>query len=144
MLTYYVTTDAETGFVDKIQLEAADGYTPVYVLPSSAQWFTRYYGHYKVENGIAKPADGALPDLSIDALRKIIDQQATQLKAAQDSLATANGTLTQLQAMSGSLTGQVAVANKTIDSLQTLVGTLTGKIAQMKVAQTTTDTTKEE
>jgi len=142
MLTYYVKTDSETKFVTDIQLEEADGFTPVFVLPSSVQWFTRYYAHYKVQNGVAAPADGALPDLSIDYLMKIIDSQALQIKQAQDSLDTANTTLTQLKSMSGSLNGQVAQANQTITALQGLVGTLTGQIAQMKVSQTTTATTE--
>ncbi|PTM24109.1 hypothetical protein DA798_02485 [Lactobacillus sp. PFC-70] len=137
MLTYYVKTDAETGYISEIKTVATEGYTEIYVLPSSKEWFTRYYSHYKVENSVAKPTDSGLPDLSVDYLKAVIDQQAEQLIEANKSIDEASTTITTLQSLAGTLTGQVAKANQTIDSLQKMAGSLTGQIAQLKLAQTT-------
>ncbi|MDT7015129.1 hypothetical protein [Levilactobacillus namurensis] len=137
MLTYYVKTDEETGYILEVKTVATEGYTEIYVLPSSREWFTRYYSHYKVENSVAKPTDSGLPDLSVDYLKAVIDQQAEQLIEANKSIDKASTTITTLQSLAGTLTGQVTKANQTIDSLQKMAGSLTGQIAQLKLAQTT-------
>ncbi|MDT7019289.1 hypothetical protein RIN67_03170 [Levilactobacillus namurensis] len=140
MLTYYVKTDEETGYISEVKTVATEGYTEIYVLPSSKEWFTRYYSHYKVENSVAKPTDSGLPDLSVDYLKQVIDQQAEQLIQANESITKANSTITTLQGLAGTLTGQVAKANQTIDQLQAMAGSLTGQIAQLKLSQTVTNT----
>ena len=143
---YYVKVDSETGaIVEAPTGTKADGLIEVNVLPSTAEYLTRYWQHYQIVNGVPVKQLKWLPDLSIDHLLNVINVLEGNLSEANTTvgetnkqLATANATITQLQGMAGSLTGQVAQANQTIDQLQALTGQLTGQVAKIQLAQTAT------
>lgn len=81
MLTYYVKTDEETGYIADITLGPTEGYDSIELFPSSKELFTRFYTHYRIVNGVAKPGDPRLPDVGLDHLYHVsLDQQAELIK----------------------------------------------------------------
>lgn len=144
MTKYYVKPDSDGKFPDKDTtpvLEAADGLVEVSIPTTSIQYFTRYWWMYALlENGGVQ-APGNLPDLSIDGLQSIIDQQGDQLDNAQDTIKTLQsmaGTLTQQQT---ELNATLKTANETITGLQSMAGTLMQQVTQLSTGTTqNTDT----
>lgn len=147
MTKYYVKPDSDGKFPDKDTapaLEAADGLVEVSIPTTSIQYFTRYWWMYALLDNGGVQAPGNLPDLSIDGLQSIINQQGAQLDDAQ-------GTITTLQSMAGTLTQQqtqlnatLDKANETITGLQSMAGTLMQQVTQLSTGtdQNTDTTTK--
>lgn len=139
-MTYYVTLDTD-GWVTGTPAteQAADNsLTAVDIPVTSVQYFLRYPTKYRVVNGqLQAPAN--LPDLGIDSLKAIIDQQATQLSTAMDTINkqndlinASNATIQSLQTTAGTLGGQLAQSSVTISNLQTALGTIGGSVAQLE------------
>ncbi|WP_214464500.1 hypothetical protein [Levilactobacillus brevis] len=105
MPIYYVKPDSDNNFPDKDTtpvLEPADGLRAVNIPTTSVQYFTRYWWMYafKGENSQEVTAPGNLPNLDIDYLQSLIDQQVEQAeKQAQtiEGLQTALGSATKAQ-----------------------------------------------
>lgn len=139
MFTYYVKTDKDGFITDAPALDAADGLTAVTCGATTKDYLLKYYTKYRVDNGNLV-APGNLPDMSIEALQNIINQQGSQLD-------TALATIKTLQAMAGTLTTQqtqlnttLTKANDTIDGLQKMAGTLTLQATQLTKANATATT----
>lgn len=139
-MTYYVTLDTD-GWVTgtPVTEQAADNsLTAVNIPVTSIQYFLRYPTKYRVVNGeLQAPAN--LPDMDIDSLKSIVDQQATQLSTALDTInqqndliKASNATIKSLQATAGSLGGQLAQSSVTISKLQAALGTVGGSVAQLE------------
>lgn len=139
-MTYYVKLDTDGWVTGTPATEQAtdNSLTAVNVPVTSIQYFLRYPTKYRVVNGeLQAPAN--LPDLSIDLLKSIIDQQAGQLSTALDTInkqndliKAANATIKSLQATAGALGGQLAQSSVTISKLQTVLGTVGGSVAQLE------------
>ena len=105
MPIYYVKPDSDNNFPDKDTtpvLEPADGLRAVNIPTTSVQYFTRYWWMYafKGENSQEVMAPGNLPNLDIDYLQSLIDQQGEQAeKQAKtiEDLQTALGSATKAQ-----------------------------------------------
>lgn len=138
-MTYYVTLDTD-GWVTGTPTteQAADNSLSAVNIPvTSIQYFLRYPTKYRVVNGeLQAPAN--LPDLDIDSLKSIVDQQASQLSNALDTInkqndliKASNATIQNLQTTAGTLGGQLAQSSVTISNLQTALGTIGGSVAQL-------------
>lgn len=105
MPIYYVKPDSDNMFPDKDTtpvLEQADGLRAVNIPTTSVQYFLRYWSHYafKGDNSQEVTAPGNLPNLDIDYLQGLIDQQGEQAeKQAKtiEDLQTALGSATKAQ-----------------------------------------------
>ncbi|MBS0977488.1 hypothetical protein [Levilactobacillus brevis] len=105
MPIYYVKPDSDNNFPDKDTtpvLEPADGLRAVNIPTTSVQYFLRYWSHYafRGENSQEVTAPGNLPNLDIDYLQSLIDQQGEQAeKQAKtiEDLQTALGSATKAQ-----------------------------------------------
>ena len=139
-MTYYVKLDTD-GWVTDIPAteQAADNSLTAVDIPiTSVQYFLRYPTKYRVVNGqLQAPAN--LPDLDIDSLKAIIDQQAMQLSTALDTInqqndliKASNATIKSLQVTAGTLGGQLAQSSVTISNLQTALGTIGGSAARLE------------
>ena len=139
-MTYYVTLNTDGWVTGTPATEQAtdNSLTAVDVPATSIQYFLRYPDKYRVVNGqLQAPAN--LPDLDIDSLKAIIDQQANQLNTALDTISkqndlinASNATIQSLQATAGTLGGQLAQSSVTISNLQTALGTIGGSVAQLE------------
>lgn len=144
----YVSVNADNNTLTaQPKSTAAAGLTEMWIRPGMLNYLLENWSKYIVIDGEFKRTSDDIADLSVDHLLHIIEMQTEQIASAtatidkmDDKLTTANTTITQLQGMAGSLTGQVAKANQTIDQLQALTGQLTGQVANLQVAQTATTT----
>lgn len=148
MTKYYIKVDKDTGFPDKSTapaLKAADDLTEVEIPTTSIQYFTRYWWLYAILDGGGVQAPGNLPDLSIDGLQSVIDQQGAQLATALDTITAQakqleqlNTLLPQVQKMVVSMTQAQTQSDATVKQLQTLGMQLTQQLTLVQQAQTTT------
>ena len=139
-MTYYVKLDTDGWIIGTPATKQAtdSSLTAVNVPVTSIQYFLRYPTKYRVVNGeLRAPAN--LPDLDIDSLKSIVDQQASQLSTALDTInkqndliKAADATIKSLQATAGALGGQLAQSSLTIKNLQTALGTVGGSVAQLE------------
>ncbi|MCT2881907.1 hypothetical protein [Lentilactobacillus buchneri] len=139
-MTYYVKLDTDGWITGTPATEQAadNSLTAVDIPVTSIQYFLRYPTKYRVVNGeLRAPAN--LPDLDIDSLKAIVDQQASQLSTAMDTInkqndliKASNATIQSLQATAGALGGQLAQSSVTISKLQTALGTVGGSVAQLE------------
>lgn len=139
-MTYYVKLDTDGWITGTPATEQAtdSSLTAVNIPVTSIQYFLRYPTKYRVVNGeLQAPAN--LPDLDIDSLKAIVDQQANQLSTALDTINkqndlinAADATIKNLQATAGSLGGQLAQSSVMISKLQTALGTVGGSVAQLE------------
>ncbi|WP_282801115.1 hypothetical protein [Secundilactobacillus kimchicus] len=107
-MNYYVKPDSKLNneFPDKDTapaLEPADGLQEVDVPATSVQYFTRYWWQYRLLDNGRLQAPGNLPNVDIDYLQGIVDQQADKLGQAlttvgQLQTALANAAKAQVQA----------------------------------------------
>ena len=101
MPIYYVKPDTANQFPDKSTapvLESADGLRAVNIPTTSIQYFTRYWWMYafKGDSSQEVTAPGNLPNLDIDYLQGLIDQQGEQIEQQTkniESLQTENKSL---------------------------------------------------
>ena len=101
MPTYYVKPDSDNKFPDKDTtpvLEPADGLRTVNIPTTSVQYFLRYWWMYafKGDDSQEVTAPGNLPNLDIDYLQGLIDQQGEQIDQQTkniESLQTENKSL---------------------------------------------------
>lgn len=139
MPIYYVKPDSDNQFPDKDttpELESADGLRAVNIPFSSIQYFVRRWWMYrfKSDNSQEMVSPGNLyPDLDIDYLRGLTDQQAevieTQAKTIQD-----------LQKASGQIGGAQAQTAVDTTSLKKIAAQLGGQLAQIQVQLAAIDT----
>lgn len=139
-MTYYVTLDTDGWVTGTPATEQAtdNSLTAVDIPVTSIQYFLRYPTKYRLVNGELQ-APASLPDLDIDSLKSIVDQQATQLSTALDTInqqnnliKASNTTIQSLQATAGALGGQLDQSSVTISKLQTALGTIGGSVAQLE------------
>lgn len=104
--TIYVTVDS-TGFITDFKLTDAGGYQAITVPLAWIDGFMKYPTKFRVVSG-ALNAPGNLPSISVDELKKDLDK-------ANDTIANQQTTITKLQKLAGTLTGQIALlgASKT-------------------------------
>ncbi len=101
MPIYYVKPDSDNKFPDKDTtpaLEQADGLRAANIPTTSIQYFTRYWWMYafKGDDSQEVTAPGNLPNLDIDYLQGLIDQQGKQIEQQAkniESLKTENKSL---------------------------------------------------
>lgn len=101
MPIYYVKSDSDNQFPDKETtpvLESADGLRAVNIPTTSLQYFLRYWWMYafKGDDSQEVTAPGNLPNLDIDYLQGLIDQQDEQIEQQTkniESLQTENKSL---------------------------------------------------
>lgn len=139
-MAYYVTLDTDGWVTGTPATEQAtdNSLTAVNVPVTSIQYFLRYPTKYRVVKGeLQAPAN--LPDLDIDSLKSIVDQQANQLSTALDTINkqkdlinAADATIQSLQATAGALGGQLAQSSVTTNNLQAALGTIGGSVAQLE------------
>ncbi|OFA10734.1 hypothetical protein LASUN_16410 [Lentilactobacillus sunkii] len=139
-MTYYVTLDTDGWVTGTPATEQAtdSSLTAVDIPVTSIQYFLRYPTKYRVVSGeLQAPAN--LPDLDIDSLKSIVDQQASQLSTALDTINQQNdlikasdATIQNLQATAGDLGSQLAQSSVTISNLQAALGTIGGSVAQLE------------
>lgn len=132
MSIYYVKSDSDNQFPDKDTtpvLEPADGLRAVNIPTTSVQYFLRYWWMYafKGDDSQEVTPPGNLPNLDIDYLQGLIDQQGKQidqqtkniesLQTENKSLKSANE-LTQHGLMEAVdyLSSQLATASATTDT----------------------------
>ena len=150
-MTYFVTIDTDGWVTGTPATEQAtdNSLTAVDIPVTSIQYFLRYSTKYRVVNGeLQAPAN--LPDLDIDSLKSIVDQQAAQLSTALDTInqqndliKASNATIQNLQATAGTLGGQLAQSSVTISKLQAALGTVGDSVAQLEAqAKALTPATK--
>ncbi|WP_461243688.1 hypothetical protein [Secundilactobacillus muriivasis] len=153
MPIYYVKPDSDNKFPDKDTtpaLDPADGLRAVNIPTTSIQYFTRYWWMYafKRDDSQEVTPPGNLPNLDIDYLQGLIDQQGTQLEGAIKTNNDLKKLASDLTLQQAQLNQSVNESKETIKSLQTLAGQLTLTVTQMQVNQTTvapatgTDTSK--
>ncbi|MBT9670837.1 hypothetical protein GPK34_02135 [Secundilactobacillus kimchicus] len=141
-MKYYIKPDSKLNneFPDKDTvpaLEPADGLQEVDVPATSVQYFTRYWWQYRLLGNGHLQAPGNLPNLDIDYLKDIVDQQANRLDQTfsnatnlQQVLGNATRAQTeaqqrftqqsqQFQEQFGSLTQQMVKLQQTVTELQT-------------------------
>lgn len=105
MPIYYVKADSDNKFPDKDTtpaLDPADGLRAVNIPTTSIQYFTRYWWMYafKRDDSQEVTAPGNLPNLDIDYLQGLIDQQGEQAKKRDktiEGLQMALGSATKAQ-----------------------------------------------
>jgi len=105
MPIYYVKPDTDNQFPDKDTapvLESADGLRAVSIPTTSVQYFLRYWWMYafKGDSSQEVTAPGNLPNLDIDYLQGLIDQQGEQAEKRDktiEGLQTALGSATKAQ-----------------------------------------------
>ena len=105
MSVYYVKPDSDNKFPDKDTtpvLESAEGLRAVNIPTTSIQYFTRYWWMYafKGDSSQEVTAPGNLPNLDIDYLQGLIDQQGEQAEKRDktiEGLQTALGSATKAQ-----------------------------------------------
>lgn len=139
-MTYYVKLDTDGWVTGTPATEQAtdSSLTAVNIPVTSIQYFLRYPTKYRVVNGeLRAPAN--LPDLDIDSLKSIINQQANQLSTALDMINKQNdiinashATIQSLQTTAGTLGGQLAQSSVTISKLQAALGTVGGSVVQLE------------
>ncbi|ATU71101.1 hypothetical protein CT113_12490 [Levilactobacillus brevis] len=137
MPIYYVKPDSDNQFPDKDTtpaLEQADGLRAVNIPTTSIQYFTRYWWMYAFKSNDSQEvtAPGNLPNLDIDYLQSLIDQQGEQaekqaktIEDLQTALVSATKaqveaqqqfvtTQEQFQKQFGSLSQQIVAVQKQI------------------------------
>lgn len=141
MPIYYVKPDSDNQFPDKDTapvLEPADGLRALSIPTTSVQYFLRYWWMYafKGDSSQEVTAPGNLPNLDIDYLQGLIDQQGKQidqqtknieaLQTENKSLKSANE-LTQQGLMEAVdyLSSQLATASGTTDAGSTTASSAT-------------------
>jgi len=130
MPIYYVKPDSDNKFPDKDTtpvLEPADGLRAVNIPTTSIQYFTRYWWMYafKGDGSQEVTAPGNLPNLDIDYLQGLIDQEGETIQGLQTALGSATKaqveaqqqfvtTQEQFQKQFGSLSQQIVAVQKQI------------------------------
>lgn len=109
MPTYYVKPDSDNQFPDKETtpvLEPADGLRAVNIPTTSVQYFTRYWWMYafKGDSSQEVTAPGNLPNLDIDYLQGLINQEGETIQGLQTALGSA--TKAQVEAQKQFVTTQ--------------------------------------
>ena len=105
MPIYYLKSDSDNQFPDKDTtpvLEPADDLRAVNIPTTSVQYFTRYWWMYAFKSNDSQEvtAPGNLPNLDIDYLQGLIDQQGEQAEKRDktiEGLQTALGNATKAQ-----------------------------------------------
>lgn len=128
MPIYYVKPDSDNQFPDKDTtpaLEPADGLRAVNIPTTSVQYFTRYWWMYafKGDDSQEVTAPGNLPNLDIDYLQGLINQEGETIQGLQTALGSATKaqveaqqqfvtTQEQFQKQFGSLSQQIVAVQK--------------------------------
>lgn len=109
MSVYYVKPDSDNKFPDKDTtpaLESADGLRAVNIPTTSIQYFLRYWWMYafKSDDSQEVTAPGNLPNLDIDYLQGLINQEGETIEGLQTALGSA--TKAQVEAQQQFVTTQ--------------------------------------
>ncbi|WP_282804009.1 hypothetical protein [Secundilactobacillus kimchicus] len=146
-MNYYVKPDSKLNneFPDKgtaPALEPADGLQEVDVPATSVQYFTRYWWQYRLLGNGRVQAPGNLPNLDIDYLQGIVDQQADKLDQALSIVDSQAATIKQLQDMAVESAKARAADATTIKQLKEMAVAMTKQLAafQKSTTETTTNT----
>ncbi|QHJ74842.1 hypothetical protein [Lactobacillus phage JNU_P2] len=128
MPIYYVKPDPDNQFPDKDTtpvLEPADGLRAVNIPTTSVQYFTRYWWMYAFKSNDSQEviAPGNLPNLDIDYLQGLINQEGETIQGLQTALGSATKaqveaqqqfvtTQEQFQKQFGNLSQQIVAVQK--------------------------------
>ncbi|MCT3574114.1 hypothetical protein [Levilactobacillus brevis] len=151
MPIYYVKPDSDNQFPDKDTapfLKPADGLRAVDIPFSSVQYFTRRWWMYrfKSDNSQEMVSPGNLyPDMDIDYLRELTDQQAKvietqgkQLETANTELKASQNAVTQLQQMAVQSSQAQAQSLASEGEMKTMLIQITQTIAKQQADDTKT------
>lgn len=124
MPIYYVKSDSDNQFPDKETtpvLEPADGLRAVNIPTTSIQYFTRYWWMYafKSDDSQEVTAPGNLPNLDIDYLQGLIDQEGETIQGLQTALGSA--TKAQVEAQQQFVTTQEQFQKQFVSLSQQIV-----------------------
>jgi len=124
MPIYYVKPDSDNQFPDKDTapvLESADGLRAVNIPTTSIQYFTRYWWMYafKSDDSQEVTPPGNLPNLDIDYLQGLIDQQGETIQGLQTALVSA--TKAQVEAQQQFVTTQEQFQKQFVSLSQQIV-----------------------
>ncbi|WAE45772.1 hypothetical protein OUY26_04010 [Levilactobacillus brevis] len=124
MPIYYVKSDSDNQFPDKETtpvLEPADGLRAVNIPTTSVQYFTRYWWMYafKSDDSQEVTAPGNLPNLDIDYLQGLIDQEGETIQGLQTALGSA--TKAQVEAQQQFVTTQEQFQKQFVSLSQQIV-----------------------
>ncbi|QMU08567.1 hypothetical protein [Levilactobacillus suantsaii] len=124
MPIYYVKPDSDNQFPDKDTapvLEPADGLRAVNIPTTSIQYFTRYWWMYafKSDDSQEVTAPGNLPNLDIDYLQGLIDQEGETIQGLQTALGSA--TKAQVEAQQQFVTTQEQFQKQFVSLSQQIV-----------------------
>lgn len=124
MPIYYVKPDSDNKFPDKDTtpvLEPADGLRAVNIPTTSIQYFTRYWWMYafKGDGSQEVTAPGNLPNLDIDYLQGLIDQEGETIQGLQTALGSA--TKAQVEAQQQFVTTQEQFQKQFVSLSQQIV-----------------------
>lgn len=124
MPIYYVKSDSDNQFPDKETtpvLEPADDLRAVNIPTTSIQYFTRYWWMYafKSDDSQEVTAPGNLPNLDIDYLQGLIDQEGETIQGLQTALGSA--TKAQVEAQQQFVTTQEQFQKQFVSLSQQIV-----------------------
>ena len=124
MPIYYVKSDSDNKFPDKDTtpvLESADGLRAVNIPITSIQYFTRYWWMYAFKSNDSQEvtAPGNLPNLDIDYLQGLIDQEGETIQGLQTALGSA--TKAQVEAQQQFVTTQEQFQKQFVSLSQQIV-----------------------
>ncbi|WP_367370593.1 hypothetical protein [Levilactobacillus brevis] len=124
MPIYYVKPDSDNKFPDKDTapvLESADGLRAVNIPTTSVQYFLRYWWMYafKSDDSQEVTAPGNLPNLDIDYLQGLIDQEGETIQGLQTALGSA--TKAQVEAQQQFVTTQEQFQKQFVSLSQQIV-----------------------
>ncbi|BAN07765.1 conserved hypothetical protein [Levilactobacillus brevis KB290] len=124
MPIYYVKPDSDNKFPDKDttpMLEPADNLRTVSIPTTSIQYFTRYWWMYafKGDGSQEVTAPGNLPNLDIDYLQGLIDQEGETIQGLQTALGSA--TKAQVEAQQQFVTTQEQFQKQFVSLSQQIV-----------------------
>ncbi|MCT3586922.1 hypothetical protein EFS12_01740 [Levilactobacillus brevis] len=124
MPIYYVKPDSDNKFPDKDTtpvLEPADDLRAVNIPTTSVQYFTRYWWMYafKSDDSQEVTAPGNLPNLDIDYLQGLINQEGETIQGLQTALGSA--TKAQVEAQQQFVTTQEQFQKQFVSLSQQIV-----------------------
>ncbi len=124
MPIYYVKPDSDNQFPDKDTtpvFEPADGLRAVNIPTTSVQYFTRYWWMYAFKSNDSQEvtAPGNLPNLDIDYLQGLIDQEGETIQGLQTALGSA--TKAQVEAQQQFVTTQEQFQKQFVSLSQQIV-----------------------
>lgn len=135
MTKYWIKFNSDGLLTEAPLTEAKDGYTEVEVPATSVQYLTRYWQAYRYDadrKTLLAPAN--LPNLDIDALKSLIDQQSQSISQQTDTINKQAATIKDLQTSLGEATQAQVTAQKSFEDKSTEFQNTFGDLTKQVVA----------